>query len=554
MSNKALTGTGIQNVVRVSWFFMLIIALAQIQMGFNVNAITVSIGGIVDSFQTSPSTVSTALVVYSLAVAGTVMLGAKLGKRYGSRLAFQIGVVGHGLAMVIMATSADPSAMVVAQVIAGIAAALLVPALVVMISAHYEGAQQTQAIGFLQAAQAIAGVLAFLIAGWLSTSFSWRYSFGLIVVMAVVVFLLSFKLKNVPPQPSVRIDAVGALLAAVSILLISLGFNNLNSWGFIVATPNAPFDIFGMSPIPIMLVVGLFLGQAFFFWSHQRAAQRKHPLLALEVLDSKTERASIVALLIIGALGPAVNFLVPLYIQIVQGRTGLQTAVAIIPYSLSIFAAAFLSVRLFSRFTPRALGRAGFVVVAAGMTFLAFVIQNEWATAFIISGLVIVGLGEGMLLTLMFNVMVKSAAPELAGDVGALRGTANNLSTAIGTALAAVLAVTVLSAVITDTLTEYPQLPPELIEQIDLDNVDFVSNERLDEVLEETNATPEQIETAHEINETARLHALKISFLLLSGMSLLAVFPANALPDKKMAEIVPDPYVPAGTAPPEPEE
>lgn len=554
MSHKTLTDSGVADVVRTSWFFMLIIALAQIQMGFNVNSITVSIGGIVDSFHTSPSTVSTALVVYSLAVAGTVVLGAKLGKRYGSRLAFQAGVAGHGLAMVIMATSADSSTMIVAQVIAGLAAALLVPALVVMVSAHYEGTQQTQAIGFLQSAQAIAGVLAFLIAGWLTTSFIWRYSFGLTAVMAVVVFLLSFKLKNVPPQPSVRIDVVGALLAAVSILLISLGFNNLNSWGLIVATPNAPIDILGMSPIPIMLVVGLFLGQAFFFWSHQRAAQKKHPLLAIEVLDSKAERASIVALLIIGALGPAVNFLVPLYIQIVQGRTGLQTAAAIIPYSLSIFAAAFLSIRLFSRFTPRTLGRAGFAVVAAGLIFLAYVIQNEWSTALIISGLIVVGLGEGMLLTLLFNVMVKSAAPQLAGDVGALRGTANNLSTAIGTALAAALAVAILSSVVTDTLIKYQSLPPELIEQVDLDNIDFVSNERLDEILTGTTATPDQIIAAREIKEMARLRALKISFLLLGGISLLAIFPANTLPGKKIAEIVPDPYVPAGTAPPEPEE
>ncbi|HYO88564.1 MAG TPA: MFS transporter [Candidatus Limnocylindrales bacterium] len=549
MATTSIAGKDLQTAVRASWFFMLIIALAQIQMGFNVNAITVSMGGIVDSFQTSPSSVGTALVVYSLAVAGTVMLGAKLGQRYGARLAFQAGVVGHGAAMVIMATSVDPAAMILAQAIAGLAAALLVPALVVMISAHYEGAQQSQAIGFLQSAQAIAGVLAFMIAGWLATAFTWRYSFALIVVLAVVVFLLSFRLKNVPAKPAVRIDTVGAVLAALAILLISLGFNNLNSWGLVTATNNAPFDILGMSPVPLMLVLGVVFGQAFFYWAHQRKAQGKQPLLALEIIDSRSERLTTVALLIIGGLGPAVNFLVPLYIQIVQGRTSLQTAVAIIPYSLSIFIAAFLSVRLFQRFTPRALGRVGFIVVAAGMAFLAVVIQNEWTTLFIILGLIIVGLGEGMLLTLMFNVMVKSAPKELAGDVGALRGTANNLSTAVGTALAAVLAVTILSAVVTETLSDYPSIPNGLIEEINLDNIDFVSNDRLDEVLAEANATPEQVATAQQINEEARLRALKISFLVLSTLSLLAIFPANGLPGKKLSEVVPDAYVPAAAPP-----
>ncbi len=105
MAAKTKTTASPEIFLKASWLPMLIIALAQIQMGFNVSAIPVSIGKIVEDFDTSPSTVSTALVVYSLAVAGFVMLGAKVGKLIGARLAFQIGVVLHGLAMVVMAVS-----------------------------------------------------------------------------------------------------------------------------------------------------------------------------------------------------------------------------------------------------------------------------------------------------------------------------------------------------------------------------------------------------------------------------------------------------------------
>ena len=62
-------------------------------------------------------------------------------------------------------------------------------------------------------------------------------------------------------------------------------------------------------------------------------------------------------LFIVGALGSAVTFLVPLYIQVVQGRSGLQTAVAVIPYSLSSFVAAVLVVRLFDRVSPQRIAR-----------------------------------------------------------------------------------------------------------------------------------------------------------------------------------------------------
>ncbi len=54
--------------------------------------------------------------------------------------------------------------------------------------------------------------------------------------------------------------------------------------------------------------------------SSERARARP-PLLALEVIDSPKERAAVYAMFAVVALEAALNFTVPLYIQIVQGRT-----------------------------------------------------------------------------------------------------------------------------------------------------------------------------------------------------------------------------------------
>jgi MFS family permease len=538
MTTKANMSAAVTSAVRASWLPMLIIALAQIQMGFNVSALPVSIGGIVDDFNTSPSSVSTALVVYSLAVAGFVILGAKLGKLIGSRLAFQIGVIFHGLAMAGMAVSSSDTMMIQVQAIAGLAAAILVPSLVVLIANHYRGAQQSQSLGLLGAAQAIAGVLAFLVIGVLGTLLSWRSGFALIVVIAICVLLLSFRLKPVERDANVKIDWVGAALAAISIILISLGFNNLKNWGLLLATPDAPVSVLGMSPSLIMIVAGIVIGQAFFAWSRKRVVNQKTPLLALEVLDSPQERAATYCLFIIAALGPAVNFLIPLYIQIVQGYNSLETAVAVIPYSLAIFAATALVVRLFDRWSPRQIGRVGFIVVAIGLVMLAFTIWNDWETPLVILSLIVIGLGEGALLTLVFNVLVSASPKELAGDVGALRGTTNNLATGLGTAFASVLSVTLLSLIVVNSLLKSPVITPYVIEEyVDLDNIDFVSNEQLDDALEETELTPQQEAAAIEINVTARLQSLKISFLVLAIIALLAIIPAGGLPNYVPKEV-----------------
>ncbi len=115
------------------------------------------------------------------------------------------------------------------------------------------------------------------------------------------------------------------------------------------------------------------------------------------------------------------------------------------------------------------------------------------ALRFVILSLIVIGLGEGSSLTLVFNVLVSASPKHLAGDVGALRGTTNNLATGLGTAFASVLSVTLLNMIIASSLVKNPVIPTEVIQEtVDLDNIDFVSNDDLDDILDESDLTPLQ--------------------------------------------------------------
>ena len=537
-ASRSATPDGQVPAVRAPWLPMVVIAMAQVLMSFNVSALGISMGGIVDTFDTNPATVGTAIVGYSLSVAAFIMLGAKLGALWGSRRMFQITSLIFGIAMALMTFSPTAGVLIAAQFIAGATAAALVPTLVVLIAHHYRGAQQAQGLGILGAAQAMAGVFAFLIAGILGTLVGWRLPFGLLIVLAAAVFILSFRLEDVPRQPAVKIDGVGAVLAAVSIVLISLGFNYLNRWGVLRANPDAPFSISGLSPAPVMVVVGIVVGQLFFLWARRRRREGKTPLIALEVLASPQERSAVYSMFIIVAIGNAVNFLIPLYIQIVQGRTSLATSVAVIPYSLSIFAAALTIVRFYPKLAPRTIAWAAFGLVALGLALLATVINNQWATPAVIAGLILVGLGQGSLVTLLFNVLVTSSPKELAGDVGSLRGTTNNLSGGLGTALAGAMAAGLLSMGVLAGIAGHPALTPELASQVNLNSISFVSTDRLHDTLTSTTtAGPVAIDAAIAVNADARLRALRLSFFVLAGLALLAVVPSRRLPDYRPGDI-----------------
>jgi MFS family permease len=415
-----------------------------------------------------------------------------------------------------------------------------VPTLVVLIASHYRGKQQAEAVGWLGSARGIAGVLAFIIVGPVATWLSWRWAFGLLILHAAGILLLSFTFKPSAARPEVGIDAVGVVPSAVAIIFITFGFNNLHSWGVLLARPAAPFDLLGVSPAPVLIVVGAVLLALFFAWSHRRAAGGRAPLIALEVVDSPLEWMTVVALFIIVGMEGAINFSVPLYIQIVQGASAFQTSIAMMPFMLAVVFTAILIVHLYTRFTPRQIATGAFLLEAVGTAWLAFVVRNDWSVPPVIAGLIIVGLGQGALATLLFNVLVTASPKELAGDVGSLRGVTQNLAVAVGTAVVGGLLVGLLSSMIIGNMAENPVISAELKDELNLTNLNFLSDAQLKERLAGTSATPEQFDEALRINAEARIRALKIGFLCLSGLALLAICPCLWLPNYRPGEIPSD--------------
>ena len=529
---------------RASWRPMIALFLAQVLMSFNVAALPVSIGGMVEDFGVPPTDVSTAIVMYGLFVAALVMVGAKIGQRVGWVRTFRTVIGGFLVAEVLMVVSPSIGWVIGAQALAGASAALIVPSLVALIAENYHGPQQATAIGSLGSARAISGVSAFFIGGALGTLVGWRPVFAILIGIAVIGFVLSFSLRSDGGDAGVDIDVVAALLIGAAVVLLTLGFNNLNNWGLLAATDDAPFSISGVSPALVFIVAGVVLGQAFFWWTRRRTNAGKDPLVHLSVLGSARERAAVYSMFVIVALEAAINFTVPLYIQIVQGRSAFSTSIAMMPFNLTVFFTALLVVRLYGRLTPRRIGVSAFCLVTVALLWLSLVVTNNWETVPTIVGLIAFGIGQGALVTLVFNVLVTSAPKHLAGDVGSIRGTTQNLASAVGTALAGAMLVTILGISVGQAVTENVELPDSLVAQVDLDNVNFISNDQLREVLESTDATDAQIDEAVAINTDARLSTLKMGLLILAAVSALAIVPASRLPDYHPDEI-PEPGEPA---------
>ena len=134
---------------RRSWAPMIGLFLAQVLMSFNVAALPISLGGMVEDFGVPPTVASSTIVVYGLAVAALVMTGSKLGQRIGWVLIFRIVLIVFAASSLLMIFSRTVAWVITGQLLAGAAAAIIVPALVALIAENYRGAQQAAAVGSL---------------------------------------------------------------------------------------------------------------------------------------------------------------------------------------------------------------------------------------------------------------------------------------------------------------------------------------------------------------------------------------------------------------------
>jgi len=104
------------------------------------------------------------------------------------------------------------------------------------------------------------------------------------------------------------------------------------------------------------------------------------------------------------------------------------------------------------------------------------------------------------------------------------------VSGSAGIAVATALAVSLLGGIVLREAVASPAISPRIIEQVNMDKVDFVPNARLHEVLAATDATPDEVTAAVKLYEDARLRALRTTMMVLAVLSLLAIVPAGKLP------------------------
>ncbi|WP_460721454.1 MFS transporter [Nocardia heshunensis] len=403
------------------WAGLAVLALALLLIAVDATVLDLAVPSITADLAPTTPQLLWIIDVYSFVLAGLLVTMGTLGDRIGRRRLLLIGAVGFAAASALAAWAINPEMLIAARVLQGLAGATLMPATLGLIRTMFADARQrTLAISVWGAMAASGAAFGPLLGGWMLEHFWWGSVFLVnLPVMALLVLLAPVLVpESKDPNPG-RFDLISAGLSMAALIPIVYAVKEFAAHG---ASLNLVF----------IAAIGIVSGVVFVRRQRGLAA----PLIDLDLFRLPAFRAAVFTnLLSVFALA-GVLFFGSQYLQLVLGKSPLEAGLLLIPGTVGSMLGALAAAWLVRWWRPATVLAGSLVTVAlgAGLYWLLPTDPQGSVTPFIV-GFLLIGLGEGVALTVSADMIVSTAPEARAGNAAAISETAMEMGIALGVAV-----------------------------------------------------------------------------------------------------------------------
>ena len=419
------------------------LCLVQFMDVLGVTVVVTSLPAMLAGLHAPESLGSLIATGYAMFFGGLLMLGARLGDRYGHRRTILASLAVFAVGALVAATAPTVLALAAGRCLQGAAAAASVPsALRLLTTLTAEGPARHRAIAAWSAAGAAAGASGFVVGGIVTDLTSWRFIFWAYLPLAIalaVVIAVSVPPDGARPQAQ-SLNLAGSVIFTAAVMAFVVGATLITQPG-------------GRLAGGLLLAGCLVLAVGFVLVDHRAAA----PLLAPALIRSRQLRLGTLGAVLNTATTSSVITLVTLYLQDSLQRTPLQAAASLLPFSLAVIAASTLAAAVQRRAGPprlvaQRLIAAGLALIAVADAALIPLAALPWAVPLCAAA---GGAGIG-LSSVAATGLGTDVAPRWRGGASGIINTAAQLGTAVGIA-------TLLLVAAATTGTPAPGTPPPRI-------------------------------------------------------------------------------------------
>ncbi|HEX5938828.1 MAG TPA: MFS transporter, partial [Dehalococcoidia bacterium] len=306
---------------------------------------------------------------------------------------------------------------------------------------------------------------------------------------------------------------------------------------------NSPIEPFGFSLTPFVVALGAGILVAFSAWQGRREEQGRDPLVHFRLFEIRPVRSGLSALLLQNLILMGVFFIIPLYLQIVQGLDAFETGVRMLPISICLVVAALGGARLSSRFAPRLIVAIGLLVLIAACLFLISTVEPDLDTASFAFGSALLGLGMGLVASQLGNVLQSAVSDDDRSEAGALQNTAQQLGSSLGTAFIGAIVITSLGNAFLDNVSDDPRISDQVEESAGISvggGVTFLSADEVEVSAAGAGVPDDEVTAIVENYEDAQIQSLKVGLLIAAGFGLIGLPLIAGLPSKRLEEGEPE--------------
>jgi EmrB/QacA subfamily drug resistance transporter len=389
--------------------------------------VNVAVEPIARELRASLTVVQWAVSGYLLALGAGLAGTAFLARRFGTLPVYRASVIAFTVASALCALAPGAGVLVGARVVQGLVAAPLVPLAMSMLLGRDTGGAR--------AISPVAGILLFLgpalgptVGGALIGAAGWR---GIFLINVPLGALAAVAVRYVPAamapgrRPGARFDLPGLILLAAGLTGLLLGASQGASAGWTAPVTWLP------------LGAGAALTACYAGW----AGRCDQPALDLSLARQRTPALSMALCALASVVTWAAVFLLPVFVQSVQGRSALVAGLAMAPQGLITGLSTALAPRWLTGLTVRVTVLAGFAVLALATLGLLLITAATplWLIAAILAGR---SVAIGLVITPLLQALVQPLRPDQLGDANTLFNTWQRIAGSFGIGLVAALYAT----------------------------------------------------------------------------------------------------------------
>ena len=427
------------------WATLAVVVIAALIVVLDNSVLTVAIPTILRDFHTTLPAVEWVITGYALTFASLLIIGGRLGDVFGHRRVFVIGAALFGGGSLLAALSwGIPSLIVGEALIEGIGASLMLPTTLAVISTTFRGRERATAFAAWGATVGVGVALGPIVGGFLTTNYSWRWAFGINVIVAplAIVGAMVFIDRSRPPARRISIDVPGAILVASGMFLFVFALSEGARYGWF--RPLQAFTVGGaaiwpddraVSITPLVMVLAAIVLFCFYRLERWKERHDRSPLFEFGQLRHRGFRYGLIttSVLAMGQLG--VFFILPIYLQDAKHLSAETNGLWMVPAGMFIIVGSQLGGRLVRHVGVTRVVQLGLVLEVLGLVVIAFVVSPSITFSDLLLGWGLFGFGIGFASSQLTNVILTDIPAEKSGVASGTNSTVRQVGAALGVAV-----------------------------------------------------------------------------------------------------------------------